>query len=384
MVHPIYEPQFEQMNSLNPPFLHSFKAPVVWNGDVYALGRDHHLFDFYGGHSDHSNNGKLFKYSLSSNKWNQISIDSSIYVSGCVLTTYQSKLLLISGGDTMTVWEFHNNNFEQSCIKPVPSTFPKLKKDNIFTTSTDKDLIIASWGHFPYLDFVQLIYDGRDWRFRKCYDREGRQCHEREQSYSTGALEPPEKSTTFLTNGHAIFDVTGIPGYCLVTSVQKLSIHTIDSFDEGDKIVDADYSLNWEKYDVIMRPERRSCFVTLHNQQFYFIDAQGEIFTSFIQSPIVPVIWGNCGVEFLRAPYLVGLPDGSMLMIGMIGKRDPQREPGAGFEVIGPRGVPGAELDVIKVSQKGIMLASEVLRVLDCMQLFSVHVQLRPLPLWFF
>ena len=53
MLHPIAEPQFERINSPNAPSLRSLKAPVVWNEDVYALGRDH------------CSESKLFRYSLS-------------------------------------------------------------------------------------------------------------------------------------------------------------------------------------------------------------------------------------------------------------------------------------------------------------------------------
>ena len=337
----MFEPQFERMNSLNPPSFDSLKAPVVWNGDVYALGRDR------------NDKGKLFKYSLSKNEWSQISIDHPIYVSGCVLTTYHSKLLLISGEDTMTIWEFINNEFKPSCIEPVPSTFPKLKKANVFTISTDKDLIIVSWNRSWYLDFVQFIYDGREWRVRKCCDWKTREHYEND---SVGKHRG--ESTEFLTDGYEIFWI--ISKYGRVTSIWKVSIRSSHSFSLQWKrcdIISCQRSVHkWEHYSLGHTHGRKDYFKILHNQQFYFIDRQGKIITAFIQSStIVSIIWGKSNVYFLDTPYLVGLPDGTMLMIG---KHGPQTDPE--FELIIPQGGPGTELDVIKVSHKGITLISRV------------------------
>ena len=322
MLHLLVEPQFERINSINPPSLHSLKAPVVWNEDIYSLGRDR------------SGEGKLFRYSLSNNKWSDFSINSSIYASGSVLTTYRSKLLLISGED-MTIWELSSNDFafkHESCVKPIPSTFPRLEYREVFITSEDEYLTIASWDRSHRLKFVQLIcYDGRDWRFRKYYDT------------FRGSIKMG-LSNEYLTNGNAMFAIT--TEYDVVTGVRKAPINSFDEDDIEHNLDEDDTEfkfLNWERLDVISHPKfetsrRRKYFMILHNQQLFFIDPHGVIFTSFIQPLILPLLWGNSGVNFQHPPHLVGLPDGTMLMIGMIGKHESQLD---------------AELDVIKVSQKG-------------------------------
>ena len=155
----------------------------------------------------------------------------------------------------------------------------------------------------------------------------------------------------FLTDGHAIFAITTNNG--LVTRVQKAPIHSFCEDDKSNRI-------NWEELDIISCPKfnelvrahvwhGRRYFIILHNQQLYFVHSQGEIFMSFIQPLIVPVIWGNSGVKFEHAPYFVGLPDGTMLMIGMIGKQESQL-----YEEL------DAELEVIKVSQRGNNLYSHI------------------------
>ena len=86
----------------------------------------------------------------------------------------------------------------------------------------------------------------------------------------------------------------------------------------------------------------RKFSTVLHNQQLYFVDSQGIIFMSFTQPPILPLIWGNSGVHFQQALYMVGLPNGTMLMVGMVEHQH------------------GSQLDVVKVSQKGNKLASRM------------------------
>ena len=225
----------------------------------------------------------------------------------------------------MTVWEFSSNDFafKPSCIKQVPSDFPRLKYRDVLTTSDDEALIIVSWDRSD-LNFVQLTYDGRDWRFREYLTF-------RRSSATLG------ESVKFLTDGHAIFTIT--TDYGVVTRVKKAPIHSFG----GDDCI------NWEVLNTISCPEfdvrahERNYFMVLHNQQLYFVHPQGEIFTAYVQPPVVPIIsWGNSGVNFQHAPYLVGLPNGAMLMIGMTGKHELQL-----YEEL------NTEFDVIKVSQEG-------------------------------
>ena len=317
---PIFEPQFERINTLNPPSLCSLKAPVVWNGDIYALGRD-----------SCSNAGRLYKYSLSKNEWSDFSIDNSIYASASILTTYRSKLLLISG-ENMTVWEFNSDNFafKPSNIKQVPSDFPRLNYADVLTTSEDEELIIVSWDSSPFLNFVQLLYDGGDWTFKR---------------YETGR--PPSKrsgeSIDYLTDGREIFRITTYYGSSMMIRVKKAPINSFDK-DRGSR--------DWEMFDIISCPEFKESIrvhgrmhrMILYNQQFYFTDVEGKIFTSFIQPLMVPVIWSKSGVKFQDAPYLVGLPNGTMLMMGTMQKHEPQQMLYEEQNV---------KLDIIIASQKG-------------------------------
>lgn len=150
------EPQFERMNSINPPSVFSLKAPVLWNEDVYALGRDS------------NEDGKLFKYCVANNEWSEFSVPSSIYASNSLLTTYSSKLLLISGKD-MTMWEFNSGDFafKASSIKPIPSTLRRHDFDDFIAISKDECLIVCMKRQVHYPGFVQMIYNGRNWNFSK-------------------------------------------------------------------------------------------------------------------------------------------------------------------------------------------------------------------------
>ena len=295
------------MNSINPPSLRSLKAPVVWNEDIYALGRD-------------SNGvGKLFKYSLANNEWSDYSILSSIYASNSVLATYRSKLLLISGKD-MTVWEFSSNDlaFKKSNIKPAPSipVRPLLRRlREVITTSTAKYLIIVYWDRCS-LDFVQLFYDGRKWKLKECMP---------EPFYSY--------NIEVATDGHALVAIktSHIRSLRWYHDASLIVIAPVLNFDEEElEMFDI---ISCAKFDTILY--EHNYFVILHNQLLYFVHSQGVIFTSFIQPPIVPVFWGNSGINFESAPHIVGLPDGTMLMMGMVGDRH------------------GSQLDVVKISHKG-------------------------------
>lgn len=307
-LHPLAEPQFERMNSINPPSCVSLKTPLVWDEEVYALGRDN------------TGDGKLFKYSLANNEWSNLFIPSSIYASNSVLTTYCSRLLLISGKN-MTVWEFSSNDFafKPSSIKPIPRTHLKHFYDDFITMNKDKYLIITYVRRNVSPIFLQSIYDGRDWNFKQF-------C-------------PPDRIMSALTyqmaiGCHVAVTIASFQGCNGIVCVQKASMPTFDE-DEGRPI-------SWEVLEKIscIKCDRMEHPTILNNQQFFFVDSQGLIFAFFIQSPIVPVVWGNSGVKFQYAPYLVGLPNETMLMIGMVGDQH------------------GGQLDIIKVSQKGNTLAS--------------------------
>ena len=304
------EPQFERMNSINPPSVFFLKPPVLWNEDVYALGRDS------------NEDGTLFKYSLANNDWSDFSVPSSIYASNSVLTTYCSKLLLISGKD-MTMWEFSSNDFafKPSNIKPIPSTLRCHDFDDFIAISKDECLIVCMKHRVPYWHpvFVQMIYNGRNWKFSK-YESIGKfgfhsaYCHE------------------VLIDSHDIV-IVAFSDWGKVVRVLKAPILWSRSSSASP--------IEWEELAVASFAEfselvcSMQCSILLHSQQLYFVDAQGVIFTSFIQPPVLPVVWGKSGVNFQHVPHLVGLPNGAMLVIGMIEHQH------------------GSQLDIIKVGQTG-------------------------------
>ena len=308
-VYPLSESVFERMNSQNPPSLRYLKAPVVCNEDVYALGRDC------------KGDGKLYKYSLSNNDWSNFSIPSSIYASYSVLTTYNSKLLLISG-DNMTLWEFSNNNFafKESSINPVPSMYllrhsctPK------FAISSDKYLIITCDSYLcGRSTFKQLIYNGRDWKLRQLKSMDSSQ-----SCFDVVAVD-----------SHAVFMIES-SNWCNNVYIWRSLISNFEDEDVGYWEMLKMMSL--EEFDAMLHGWKYSCIV--QHQQFYCVNLQGVIFTAFLQPPIVPILWGKSGVTFDQAPRLVGLPDGALLMIGTIRHQDQ-----------------GSQLDIIKVSQKGITI----------------------------
>ena len=303
-MYPLSEPVFERMNSLNPPSLRSLKAPVVWNEDVYTLGRDC------------EGDGKLYKYSLSSNEWSSFSVPSSIYASDSVLTTYTSKLLLISGKN-VTLWEFSNNDFtfKESCIKPIPSTYPTQFPQNILATSSDTYLII---GYMAYRSRTLLIiyYDGRDWKLRKL------------NMFRTSEF----YSDMVAIDNHAVFIVESSRWGDYV-SVQRVLIPSFDKSEDEVMAKTLPEMISLKEFNALLRGRKYS--IIIQNQQFYCVDSKGIIFTAFVQPLILPIVWGDSGITFDQAPHLVGLPDGSLLMIGTISNQD------------------GSQLKVIKVSQKG-------------------------------
>ena len=312
-VYPLSEAVFERMNSLNPPSLHYLKTPVVWNEDVYALGRDC------------EGDGKLFKYSLSSNEWSNFSIPSSIYASNSVLTTYNSKLLLISGNN-MTLWEFSNNDFtfKESRIKPIPTKYcSDVVYDSILTTSSDEYLIITYEMLRISRPYNLLIYNGSDWKSRKL---------------KTGS-HSGMSTCMAAVDSHAVYGIV-YEWKDDTINIQRILIPRFDEIKDEDmtQVPKEEFGMiSLEEFDELLNGKKSSIIV--QNKQFYCVDSKGIIFMAFLQPPIIPVVWGNSGVKFDQAPHLVGLPDGALLMIGTISNQDGE-----------------SQLDIIKVSQKGITI----------------------------
>ena len=299
-LHPLAEPQFVRMNSVNPPSSVShLKTPVVWNEAVYALGRNH------------NGEGKLYKYSLSTNEWNEFPVPSSIYTPYSELTTYCSKLLLISGKN-MNIWEFENNSFtfKESCIGPAPfwegglSSFTAVSKANhLVIVNIDCDGI------------VHYTFNGKVWKDKIFPEYES----------NSGAY------YRTVVDDHTILLIKFSPYSGEIREFCKAPLllceDHIDSLWERveDEVIDV---LRSSMPNVAHRT------LLLHNNLLYLVDKDGDILTSFTES-YVPVVWGHCGVSFEQAPQLAVLRDGTMLMVGIV------------------RDHCGSKVDVIKISQKG-------------------------------
>ena len=221
----------------------------------------------------------------------------------------------------MTVWEFSNNNlaFKRSSTKPAPSIEPWLRQHlrEVITTSMGEYLIIVYWDRH-YLHFVQSCYDGRDWKFKE---------------YKPRRSSPVRGEVTVVSDGHAIVAIR-IPPY-INTAIYSVFLEVIAPLLNFDKEKGAKEFIvpSCATFDALLSESKY--FTTFHNQQLFFIDLQGVIFTSFIRPPIVPVVWGSSHIKFQDTPHMMKLPDGTMLMIGMVGCQH------------------GSQLDIIKIHLKG-------------------------------
>ena len=146
-------------------------VPVLWNGDVYMID----------GATEKDEQCKLLKYSTSKDSWSSFVIPCNIKERHTsmdegwshILTTYDSKLLLVSGADskslgpTMTpikVWEF---DATKSTFKPSPDIILPLSRTvfdrcYVAAASEGKYLIIGGKSHFG--DNIQCyLYNGTTW-----------------------------------------------------------------------------------------------------------------------------------------------------------------------------------------------------------------------------
>ena len=225
----------------------------------------------------------------------------------------------------MTIWEFASSNhsaFKESSVKPIPSTLRQNDFNLIIAISKDECLTVCMKRPTLYPCISQLIYNGMNW---KCIRSE---CDSIDKFGFHSAY-----------HFEVLFDtcnmiVIAFSAWGNVVRVFKAPMSWSKSSGMSP--------IEWQELAVASFAEfsaevcKRQCSIILHSQQLYFADAQGTIFTSFIQPPILPVVWGKGGLSFQHLPHLmVGLPNGAMLMIGMIECQH------------------GSQLDVIKVDQMG-------------------------------
>ena len=85
-------------------------------------------------------------------------------------------------------------------------------------------------------------------------------------------------------------------------------------------------------------PGQRS--LLLLNNQLFLVTSQGVIFTTFIQ-PAIGAIWKfvDSDISFRQAPHIVGLPNGELLMVGVVIQDDNCK----------------SQLDIIKIHHKGMI-----------------------------
>ena len=130
-------------------------VPVVWKGDVYMAGHDQ------------DRDGRIWKYSILSNSWDEL--PSPCYGSRkYVLTTYSSKLLLICGGlakmPSGKVWQFDDNKstFKESTIANVPNLKNAV---DISAASEGNYLVVVHQIRSGRMFYVE-IFDGNFWTSR--------------------------------------------------------------------------------------------------------------------------------------------------------------------------------------------------------------------------
>ena len=130
-------------------------VPVVWKGDVYMAGHDQ------------NRDGRIWKYSILSNSWDELS--SPCYGSRkYVLTTYTSKLLLICGGLAKMpggkVWQFDESEstFKESTIANVPNLKDAV---DISAASEGSYLVVVHQIRSGRMFYVE-IFDGNFWTSR--------------------------------------------------------------------------------------------------------------------------------------------------------------------------------------------------------------------------
>ena len=127
-------------------------VPVLWNGDVYNMIEGYREC-------------KLLKYSTSNDSWSDYAIPCDIMVWSWtnhvhILTTYHSKLLLISGADN-EVWEFDAN---ESIFKPSPDiTLPENWEYEHVAAASEGDYLLTIRRARDRSKILVNIFDGSTW-----------------------------------------------------------------------------------------------------------------------------------------------------------------------------------------------------------------------------
>ena len=130
-------------------------VPVVWKDGIYMAGHDQ------------NHEGRIWKYSIMSNSWDEFLIPcygSRKYV----LTTYNSELLLICGGLAKIsggkVWQFDDSEytFKGSTVANVPNLKNAV---DISAASEGKYLVVAHQTRSGRMFYVE-IFDGNFWTSR--------------------------------------------------------------------------------------------------------------------------------------------------------------------------------------------------------------------------
>ena len=127
--------------------------PVVWKDDIFMAGHD----------QEHE--GRIWRYSILSNSWDELHIPCYGSRKYYVLATYCSELLLICGGlaeiSGGKVWQFDDteSSFKESIVDDVPN----LKHaTDISAASEGKYLVVVYRIRSKRMFYVE-IFDGNSW-----------------------------------------------------------------------------------------------------------------------------------------------------------------------------------------------------------------------------
>lgn len=310
--------------------------PVLWNGDIYKKGRNpYNQFE-----------NTLWKYSLSRNSWDEFPIPFSDSSEKYILATYHSKLLLIGGCGVQTsdkdwcgtVWEFSDTDitFKESLyIKPVPIPDDINKYGwSICADSEDDYLVVVIAGRSR---FSVMVFDGKSWTVR---DGGLRSSH-----YAIQVI--VRNHTVFLCErGSALYiaNVYKAPLQSLLTEVSNSSSNelsmwqTLKSTHKSRKSIDGDSNVVILGNHLVMASSFQK---DLHIYGYFIGDEASEL--EWCQW----VDMGNSSERFDLPPRIVGLPDGTLLVVGKM--VEPPFESGQSEQDKSK-----SKFDILKVQPQGI------------------------------
>ena len=229
------------------------------------------------------------------------------------------------------MWEFdcNCNVFKESCIESIPDysmSFVATSQDNYLIVAPDT-LHFYSYDHDCAI--CVHIFDGTSWIILR---------------YDPILLGSNEKCISIIGN-HIIYEVKFRQEFDdeeTVTCIHKAPLLLGECEDSLSSTI-----LKWERMHVKEISDTYICgyrgqrSLLLVNNQLFLATSQGMILTTFIQ-PAIGAIWKfvDSDISFRQAPHIVGLPNGELLMVGVVVQDDNCK----------------SQLDIIKIHCKGMMI----------------------------